>query len=111
MLDKKRRINRGKEYGYLYKNGRRITGKYIIVFIKENNLMNNRFGIVTSKKIGNAVIRNRAKRQIREVIRKNLQLIRPGYNMVIIARFNIKEVIFDLIEKDYLRIMKKASLY
>ena len=111
MLDKKRRINRGKEYGYLYKNGRRITGKYIIVFIKENNLAHNRFGIVTSKKIGNAVIRNRAKRQLREVIRKNLQLIRPGYNMVVIARFNIKEVIFDLIEKDYLRIMKKASLY
>jgi ribonuclease P protein component len=111
MLDKKRRINRGKEYGFLYKNGRKINGRYIIVFIKENNLEHNRFGIVTSKKIGNAVIRNRAKRKIREVIRKNLQIIRPGYNIVVIARFNIKEVIFDLIEKDYLRIMKKVSLY
>ena len=111
MLDKNRRINRGKEYGYLYKNGRRITGKYLIIFVKENNLENNRFGIVTSKKIGNAVIRNRAKRQIREVIRKNLQLIRPGSNIIIVARFNIKEVDFDLIEKDYLKIMKKASLY
>jgi ribonuclease P protein component len=111
MLHKKWRINKGKEYGYIYKNGKRITGKYIIVFIKENNLDHNRFGIVTSKKIGNAVTRNRAKRQLREVIRKNIQIIRPGYNLVIIARFNMKESSFDLIEKDFLRIMKKASLY
>jgi ribonuclease P protein component len=111
MLHKKWRITRGKEYGYIYKTGRRITGKYIIVFIKENNLDYNRFGIVTSKKIGNAVTRNRAKRQLREVIRKNMQMIRPGYNLVIIARFNMKEPIFDMIEKDFLRIMKKASLW
>ena len=111
MLHKKWRINRGKEYGYIYKTGRRITGKYIIVFIKENHLDHNRFGIVTSKKIGNAVTRNRAKRQLREVIRKNMQIMRLGYNLVIIARFNMKESSFDLIEKDFLRIMKKASLY
>ena len=81
-----------------------------IVFFTKNEQAYSRFGIVTSKKIGNAVIRNRAKRQIRAIIRKNLQNIKPGYNMIIIARFNIKESPFDLIEKDYLNIIKKAGL-
>jgi ribonuclease P protein component len=109
MLHKDLRIRRGKEYSYIYKNSRRMQGKYIIVFTRENQLPHNRFGIVTSKKIGNAVTRNRAKRQIREAIRKNLKKLRPGYDMVIVARFNIKEAIFELIEMDFLRLMKKAS--
>jgi len=110
MLHKDLRISRGKEYSYLYKNGRRISGRYIIVFVKENQLAHNRFGIVTSKKIGNAIIRNRAKRQIREVIRKNLNNLQPGYDVVVVARYNMKETIFELIEKDFLRLMRKASI-
>jgi len=110
MLHKDLRISRGKEYSYIYKNSRRISGKYIIVFVKENQLDHNRFGIVTSKKIGNAVIRNRAKRQIREVIRKNLNNLQPGYDVVVVARYNMKDTIFELIEKDFLRLMRKASI-
>ncbi len=110
MLHKEWRISRGKEYKYIYNNGRRILGQYIIVFTQANNLPHNRFGIVTSKKIGNAVIRNRAKRQIREVIRKNLNNLRPGYDVVVVARFNVKEAVFELIENDFLRLMGKASI-
>lgn len=110
MLHKDWRISRGKEYKGIYNKGRRIPGKYIIVFTQANKLPHNRFGIVTSKKIGNAVIRNRAKRQIREVIRKNLNNLRPGYDVVVVARFNVKEAVFELIENDFLRLMGKASI-
>ncbi len=109
MLHRDLRISRGKEYSFIYKNSRRLQGKYMIVFARETKLPNNRFGIVTSKKIGNAVIRNRAKRQLREVIRKNLSNLRPGYDVVIVARFNIKEAKSDRIEMDFLRLMKKAG--
>lgn len=110
MLHKEWRISRGKEYKGIYNKGRRIPGKYIIVFTQTNNLPHNRFGIVTSKKIGNAVIRNRAKRQIREVIRKNLNNLHPGYDVVVVARFSVKEAVFELIENDFLRLMGKASI-
>ena len=110
MLHRDWRISRGKEYNCIYNKGRRMAGKYMIVFSKENQLSHNRFGIVTSKKIGNAVIRNRAKRQIREVIRKNLNNLRPGFDVVVVARFNIKDTSFELIEKEFLRLMRKASI-
>lgn len=89
--------------------GRRLVGQYMIVFLKENRQDGNRFGIVTSKKIGNAVVRNRAKRQIREIIKNNLEKIPNSFDVVVVARFNIKEAGFAVIEKDFLRLMRKAS--
>ena len=111
MLHKELRINRGKDYSSIYKKSKKIRGNYVIVFARENHLNHNRFGIVTSKKIGNAVVRNRAKRQIREIIRININKIQIGYDVVIVAKFNIKEAIFEKIEIDLLRIIKKAIKY
>lgn len=108
MLKKTYRINTKKEYDYIYKNGKRIQSRYIIVFVIPNNLEYNRFGFVTSKKVGNAVIRNRAKRQSRAIIQKNWEKIKTGYDFVIIARYNIKDAAFAWLEKDFLIALKKA---
>ncbi|HHW62307.1 MAG TPA: ribonuclease P protein component, partial [Syntrophomonadaceae bacterium] len=58
MLDRHNRIYEKKDYNSLYRTGRRIAGKYIIVFIRDNSLERNRFGFVCSKKVGKAVVRN-----------------------------------------------------
>jgi len=108
MLKKKYRINTKKEYDYIYKNGKRIQSRYIIVFVTPNNLEYSRFGFVTSKKVGNAVIRNRAKRQSRAIIERNWAQFTVGNDYVIIARYNIKDAVFALLEKDFLIALKKA---
>src|SRR4051794_15783423 len=56
-----------------------------------NNLQITRCGFITGKKIGNAVKRNRARRLIREAVRLRLPLIRPGWDLVWIARPSIVE--------------------
>jgi ribonuclease P protein component len=109
MLHKDWRITRSHQYSFVYKNGRRLVGKYLIVFIVQRYGQDRRFGIVTSKKIGNAVVRNRAKRQIREVIRKNLTGLPEGYDVVVVARYTVKEATFGLIESDFLRLIRKAN--
>lgn len=108
MLHTDWRISQGKDYRAIYKKGKRVAGRHIIIFAHPNDLAYNRFGIVASKKTGNAVIRNRAKRVIREVIRNNFFNLRPGFDVVIVARYNIRGVKFSLIEKDYLTLMRKA---
>jgi len=110
MINKEYRINKKKDYHNIYKHGKKTHGKYIIVFIKENKFPYNRFGIVTSKKVGNAVTRNRAKRQLRAVIAKNMDKINVHYDIVIVTRYNIKNILFAIIEKDFLFVMRKASL-
>lgn len=111
MLKKDLKINKSSEYNCIYKTGRRIQGKHIIIFIRDNDEAFNRFGIVASKKVGNAVKRNRAKRQIRAVISKNSNILNNGFDIIIIARASIKGMSFALIERDFLYIMKRARLY
>lgn len=108
MLHKELRINRAQQYNFIYKNGRRIIGKFMILFVSRNPLQEIRAGAVTSKRIGNAVVRNRAKRQIREVIRKNWTGLPKGYDLVVVARHSIKGVAFEQIESEFLRLIRKA---
>lgn len=110
MLKRQNRIYENKDYNFIYKNGKRIAGKYIIIFIRKNTLNINRFGIVCSKKVGKAVIRNRAKRQLREIIRKNMDQLHTGYDIILICRSSIRGEAFKDIEKDFLNLMKRARL-
>lgn len=83
----------------------------MIVFIKENLFSFNRFGIVTSKKIGKAVVRNKVKRQIRAILTKYRGKIKTHYDIVIVTRYNIKESDFQKLETDLVSVFRKADLF
>jgi ribonuclease P protein component len=110
MLKKLFRISNSQEYNNTYKNGLKIPGKYLIAYIMINNLGINRFGIVASKKVGNAVIRNRSRRRIRAIAESSGEHLQPGYDIVIIARQSIVATDYNRLEKDFYTVMKKAGL-
>lgn len=82
-------LNNNKDFLNLYKRGRFIASKYSVVYFKPNGRPYNRFGITAGKKIGGAVVRNRAKRIIRYAYRENEHLLPIGIDIVIVARFGI----------------------
>lgn len=110
MLKKLFRIRKSKEYSNTYKDGLKIIGKYLIVYALINNLSINRFGIVASKKLGNAVMRNRARRRIRAIAGGSVKRLQPGYDIVIIARQSMARADYDRLEKDFYTVMKRAGL-
>ncbi|MEN6460574.1 MAG: ribonuclease P protein component [Syntrophomonas sp.] len=110
MLSKEKRINKGRDYNNSFKNGKKIPGRFIIVFITENNIGRNRCGIITSKKVGNAVVRNRAKRQLRAIVNNAWGKLKEGHDIVIVARQNIDGAAFDLLVRDFYIVMRKANL-
>jgi ribonuclease P protein component len=67
MLPKKFRLP-AKEFDVVYKNGKKVRGKYGMFVVKENSISNPRFGFVLSKKVGNAVLRHRMTRLLRVVV-------------------------------------------
>lgn len=69
-----------------YRQGKNIVTPYVAVYQRKNGLPYNRMGITTSKKIGNAVQRNRAKRLIREAYRLIEPELPVGYDLVLVAR-------------------------
>lgn len=74
-----------KEFEAVFRKGKTKAGKLVFLKILKNNLGNNRFGVVVSKKISKkAVNRNKIKRRLREIIRQ--AHIRPGLDIIIIAK-------------------------
>ncbi len=70
----------------LYAKGENAVGPFVVVYARRNGSSLNRLGITTGVKLGRAVDRNRARRRIRESYRLTEPLLKPGYDIVIVAR-------------------------
>ncbi|NLV15614.1 MAG: ribonuclease P protein component [Syntrophomonadaceae bacterium] len=103
-------IQKKKDFNFVYKKGRKQVGKLMVIYAVKNGLDNNRYGIIASKKVGNAVIRNRAKRRLRAFICRNEGVIKNGFDVIIIARANIITGPFKEIENEGLGLMKRVGL-
>lgn len=79
-------IKKNYEFRKVYKKGKSIVGKYLVVYYLKNNKFENRIGITVSKKVGNSVIRNKVRRLIKESIIKFDDFLLQGYDIVIVAR-------------------------
>lgn len=79
-------IKKDYEFRRIYKKGRSFVNPAIVVYIQKNRNGGNRVGITTSKKIGGAVQRNRARRIIRAAYRALEPRLPDGYDFVFVAR-------------------------
>ena len=77
------------DFDAVYKKGRSVGDKYVVVFYLKNHLDHNRTGFLASKKVGNSVKRNRARRLMRESYRHFKNDVPTGYDIIIIARNTI----------------------
>jgi ribonuclease P protein component len=107
MLNLKNRLTKRKEFGYIYKNGSKAYNNYMTLVFIPTKLHVARFGFAISKKIGKAYVRNKLKRQMREIVRLNLEMFNNNFNYVFVPRpeiinlnfLQIKESVFDLIKR------------
>lgn len=94
MLPKLHRLTKNKDFQKVFKKGKSIYFHEICLCVKffKNNLSHSRFGFVVSSKISNrASRRNKVKRLLREVVKKNLTRIKPGFDIVIVTKKGIEE--------------------
>ena len=82
----------------------------LVLYARPNRMGANRVGITTGKKLGHAVVRNRARRRLREVYRLNEHLFKPGYDIVVVARTRCVSADFQKLTKAYLSLAAKAGI-
>lgn len=102
MLKKENRLRHTKDIENVWKNGKTIAGKLVFLKIIKNKKNISRFGFIVSSKISKkAVIRNKIKRQLREIIRHNLDKIKTGIDVTIIAKQEIINKEYQEIKNDF----------
>jgi ribonuclease P protein component len=105
------RIKQGRDFSRVRQDGQRLVlGCMIANWRKLPAVSGHRLGVVTGGKIGNAVIRNRARRLLREAFRRHQHDFTQPVDLVLVARASIVGKGFADVEKDFLTILRKAGL-
>ncbi len=83
---------------------------YLVIYYKKTAKKENTLGITVTKKLGNAVVRNRIRRLIRECYRLQESEMTLGYNIVIVARTRAADADFSSIRADMGYLLKKSGI-
>jgi ribonuclease P protein component len=93
----------------VYEEGRKFHARCFTAFVLASPSERSRIGITATRKIGNSVERNRARRLVREAFRKNKWLVPPGVDIVINAKRPLVEASYHDLEGDFISFLKKAG--
>jgi ribonuclease P protein component len=105
-LRRSERVRRHLDYQRIYDRGTKVHSKFFTLFTLANTFQYGRLGIAATRKLGGAVVRNRAKRLIREAFRRNK--IAPGMDVVVIPRREMLDASPTVIETELRHIIERG---
>ena len=93
-----------------YDQNRCQRGRYMLLWLRSGPGAALRLGVVTSKKVGEAVTRVKARRRMREIFRRQRSLMHGAFDVVLIARASLPGAPFDEVAKDFMKLAERAGL-
>jgi len=108
-LGRDERLRSSKDFRRVQAQGRRAVGPNIVVVTQHGEQSWSRFGLTVTRKVGKAVVRNRVKRRLREILRQHKDEIPQGCDFVLIARLPIVDASYALLRQEVLRLCREAA--
>ena len=108
---KTRRLARTSDFDRVKEAGHAQRGKFIVLAtLAVQNSGASRAGFITSGRLGDAVVRNRVRRRLREIVRRHQHDLRDDCWIVVIARADATKASYRALEDEWLRLAKRASI-
>ena len=107
-MRKELRLRHRKDFDAVFRKGRSWNNELLVLRTLPNSLDHNRFGFVTSKKLGGAVIRNRVRRRLREAVR--VLPLRPGCDAVVSTKVPAAQADFQQLRGAVTELLRRAGL-
>jgi ribonuclease P protein component len=107
------RIHLQKDFAKTLKFGRRLVHPAILIFVycRKDSKHVRRLGLITSRKLGSAVLRNRLKRRLREIFRLNKHTFKPGLDIIMRPKDRCAGLKFSDLNIIVLSLLKKAGAF
>jgi|GEM_PF-766923 len=106
---KSERLRRRRDFLTVYAEGKRYSSRLFTIFARATDQPWSRLGITVSRKIGKAVCRNRVKRLIREVFRKNKRRLPCSLDLVVNAKEALGAADYWTVEAEFLRFVERVT--
>lgn len=109
-MQKRYRLRKRALFSRVYGTGRSAAGRLLVLYVLPSD-GEMRVGLSAGRKLGTAVVRNRAKRRLREVVRKNLKQLAHGNFFVVIARTGVIKASLSEIEREFIAMAKRLKVW
>ncbi|HXG94875.1 MAG TPA: ribonuclease P protein component [Blastocatellia bacterium] len=106
---KTNRLLKRDQFRRAYDEGRKLQARYFTAFVLPNSSGQARLGITATRKMGNSVERNRARRMVRAVFRKNKWLVPQGVDIVINVKQSMLEASYGELEADFKAFLERVG--
>ncbi len=103
-------LKKNSDFRRLYAKGKSAATPYLVVYCRKNRSDRNRLGYTVSTRLGHAVVRNRVRRRLREIVRLNAGAMKTGYDLVIVARGRCVDAEYRRMERAFLAACRQLDL-
>ena len=110
-MRKENRLKKRKQFNWTFKNGASIHAKDLVLIYTSSYAKDYKVGFSVTKKVGKAVVRNKIKRRLKEIVTKFQDNIAPKHTLVFVAKPSIVDIEFLEIQEQVVSLLKKANIF
>lgn len=108
---KSARLLNSRDFRKVREKGKSSQGRLLrLGVLKDSDTKPTRIGLVTSKRVGGAVDRNKTRRRLREIVRAVLPSMAPGFDVVVVAKSTAASATFDELRAEWLLLARRLSI-
>ena len=102
------RLTGDRRFSQIHQEGRNVANRVLVLRVLANDLPHNRYGFMVSKRLGNAVVRNRIRRRLKDIVRQAPTV--PGWDAVFIARRGAEQCGYSQLERAAANLLRRTRL-